>query len=260
MTPIPFKSQRNLPEHNNVLFTQEMLLTVLRDLSTRILQLFSGPIRLVVHGGAVMLLHPAHKGSRHGTRDVDYIQRSFISEQRDWFKVYDAGSRLQMCINATASQFGLGKDWMNAHADVALPMAYDSYGRPYDPIYQSAITDHNRAYHTIFKSPGLILVSVTPAWGVALKMVRYAKDDPADIRQTLLLGSKIRNGGIWTEELLEKWLTQNCQGITPENFGGREMLRQKIRHAVAIVGVMCRTQIPYKPEFALYGQNAIRTR
>jgi hypothetical protein len=125
MTPIPFKSQRNLPEHNNVLFTQEMLLTVLRDLSTRILQLFSGPIRLVVHGGAVMLLHPAHKGSRHGTRDVDYIQRSFISEQRDWFKVYDAGSRLQMCINATASQFGLGKDWMNAHADVALPMAYE---------------------------------------------------------------------------------------------------------------------------------------
>jgi hypothetical protein len=118
-------SRYDPPEHNDILFTQEMLLKVLSDMSSRILKLFPGPIRLIVHGGAVMLLHPAHKGSRCATRDVDYIHRSFVTEQRDWFRVHDAESRLRSCIHASARKFGLGKDWMNAQADVALPFLYE---------------------------------------------------------------------------------------------------------------------------------------
>ena len=39
--------------------------------------------------------------------------------------VADAEKRLTRCIEETARKFELGKDWMNAHADVALPMAYE---------------------------------------------------------------------------------------------------------------------------------------
>ena len=89
----------------------------------RCLQVFGGPIQLVVHGGAVMILHQTLASSsttRRTTRDVDYIKRSFVSEMRK-AGVYDAEARLQSCINATAKQFGLGEDWMNADADIALP-------------------------------------------------------------------------------------------------------------------------------------------
>jgi hypothetical protein len=125
MDPNP-TSNAGLPEHNETLLTRDTLLMLLADLSSRILVLFHHPIRLVVHGGAAMLLHPglyAQPGSRRrDTRDVDYIHRAFVEEWRQ-FGMLDAGERLQCCINATALQFNLGKDWMNAHADIALPMA-----------------------------------------------------------------------------------------------------------------------------------------
>lgn len=61
-------------------------------------------------------------GRRTSTRDVDIVRRSFVGE---WAKmgVRDAGERLQNCVMLTARQFGLGLDWMNSDADVALPMA-----------------------------------------------------------------------------------------------------------------------------------------
>ena len=106
-----------------------MILTLLRDLSTRILTLFKRPVRLVVHGGAAMLLHPGLYNQpgcqRRDTRDIDYIHRSFVEEWRQ-LGVLDAGERLQRCIDQTAHKFNLGKDWMNAHADIALPMANES--------------------------------------------------------------------------------------------------------------------------------------
>jgi hypothetical protein len=102
-----------------------MLRTILTDLSSRILAVFRCPIRLVVHGGAAMLLHSglyAQPGSRRvDTRDVDYIHRSFVEEWRP-FGMTDAGERLECCIAATAAKFKLGKDWMNCQADVALPI------------------------------------------------------------------------------------------------------------------------------------------
>ena len=56
-------------------------------------------------------------------------------------------------------------------------------GKPYDPIYTAAIQPNNVHLHTVFSSPNgmLTLVSVTPFWAVALKLVRYTKWDPGDI-------------------------------------------------------------------------------
>jgi len=110
--------------HNEVLLSRDNLFSILDDLSVRLLKVFSRPIRLVVHGGAVMILHPtlASSTTRRTTRDVDFIQRSFVVEMRN-LGVFDAEARLQQCIEATAAKYGLGTDWFNAHADVALPMA-----------------------------------------------------------------------------------------------------------------------------------------
>ena len=91
-------------------------------------------MRLVVHGGACMLLHPglyklskqqqlSSPGlvSRTKTRDVDYIHRGFMAEYGP--HIPDAAERLKDCIQATAARFNLGADWMNSDADIALPMA-----------------------------------------------------------------------------------------------------------------------------------------
>lgn len=114
---------RHIPEHNQVALDRNFLPQVLDDLAARLYQCFRATVCLVIHGGAVMVLHPSLQ-CRQSTRDVDYIHRSFESE---WKKrgVHDAGERLNRCIAATAAHFGLGLDWMNAHADVALPMAYE---------------------------------------------------------------------------------------------------------------------------------------
>jgi hypothetical protein len=92
----------------------------------RLLKVFTRPIQLVVHGGAVMILHPtlASSTTRRTTRDVDFIQRSFVVEMRK-YGVFDAEARLQSCIDATAARYRLGTDWFNSHADIALPMAQE---------------------------------------------------------------------------------------------------------------------------------------
>jgi hypothetical protein len=117
-------SSRPPSTHNEVLLNRDILIMVLNDLSARLFKVFGHPIQLLVHGGAVMILHPtlASSTTRRTTRDVDFIKRSFIAEMRK-AGVYDAEARLQLCINATAAEFRLGTDWFNADADVALPMA-----------------------------------------------------------------------------------------------------------------------------------------
>ena len=108
-------------EKNEIPLTSEFLLVVLSDLSSRIAQYFGSlaPVNLVIHGGAVMVLHPL-LACRQTTRDVDYIHRS---SEAEWIArgVSDAGPRLLTCIKATAREFNLGADWMNACADRALP-------------------------------------------------------------------------------------------------------------------------------------------
>jgi hypothetical protein len=198
VTP-PQAPDQPLPARNETELSRDMLMTVLTYLSTLIPAQFNGhPVRLVVHGGACMLLHPGlytlsqehrHTTSdgmtlarRTTTRDVDYINRAFAAE---WHRVgvSDATERLQNCIKATARRFGLGADWMNSDADVALPMAQGPNGTTYDPIHADSIRQNNIDLHTIFTSPNsqLSLVSVTPFWAVALKLVRYTRWDPGDI-------------------------------------------------------------------------------
>ena len=112
-----------MQEVNSVLLDRPRLATVLDDLSHRLLATFGFAVRLVIHGGAVMVLH---RGLNHrpNTRDVDYCHRAFVAEMTAR-GVPDAGQRLLSCIVATAQAYGLGKDWMNAHADVALPWAIE---------------------------------------------------------------------------------------------------------------------------------------
>ena len=115
-----------------------MLITTLEYFSQLVAHLFTGrTIRMVVHGGACMLLHPGlHKLSqqqhqmipslprRTTTRDVDYIHRAFVAELAS-YGMPDAAVKIQECIRTTARHFGLGADWMNSDADVALPMAHE---------------------------------------------------------------------------------------------------------------------------------------
>jgi hypothetical protein len=70
-----------------------------------------------------MVLHPS-LSHRESTQDVDYVHRSFVSEYRA-LGFPDAGQRLRLCIAETAYKFSLGADWMNDHADVALPWALE---------------------------------------------------------------------------------------------------------------------------------------
>ena len=56
-------------------------------------------------------------------------------------------------------------------------------GITFDPIYTAAVQPNNMELHTIYRSPNgmLTLISVTPFWAVALKLVRYSPQDAADI-------------------------------------------------------------------------------
>lgn len=79
----------------------------------------------------------------------------------------------------------------NIFFDYRQTVSSPATGKPYDPIYTAAIQPNNVHLHTIFTSPNglLTLVSVTPFWAVALKLVRYTKWDPGDI--CLLLRSVV---------------------------------------------------------------------
>ncbi|KAI0354552.1 hypothetical protein OH77DRAFT_510953 [Trametes cingulata] len=221
-----------LPERNEVLLTRDRLLPILQHLSDRLLRYFGSTVRLVVHGGAVMVLHP-QLACRESTRDVDYLHRSFESE---WIArgVQDAGARLRRCIRSTARTFNLGADWMNACADVALPLSKDPvYGHTVDPIYVDATSKTNVQMNTIFTSPGLVLIGVSWSWAVALKLVRYEKHDPFDIASILRLGHRMRNVQ-WTCQVLESWILSMCRPITYTLYAPWmvEATRQKMRHAI----------------------------
>ncbi|KAI6043570.1 hypothetical protein EDC04DRAFT_2866248 [Pisolithus marmoratus] len=225
--------------HNEVQLSRSTLLTLLNDLQSRTLLEFHTQIRIFIHGGAVMILHPSLSTSstRRTTRDIDYIRRAFGHE---WRKrgVYDAEQRLQACINATARKFQVGTDWMNADPDVALPFARDSKGRIYDPIYHDSKQQNNIDMNTVYEAPGLRLISVTMFWGVALKLVRYKKEDPKDIVAMLKHGTKL-NGVQWTPTLMEDWIKELCwpMGYSQYHPQQLEELKTRIRDAVRLVNM-----------------------
>jgi len=107
-------------------------------------------------------------------------------------------------------------------------------GRRYDPIYTASIKPNNVHLHTLYTSPGLTLVSVTPFWAVALKLVRYQKHDPADITAILRNGTRL-NGVQWSVEILERWLQTECWAMGYGNYPDwlKRDMRERIGHAVA---------------------------
>lgn len=117
---------------NDIPLTRSLLKAVLTDLSERLYRSFRRQVRLVVHGGAVMVLHPSFS-HRESTQDIDYIHRAFVTEYRA-MGFTDAEERLRSCIAETALKFNLGADWMNDHADVALPMALECVTIPPTPL------------------------------------------------------------------------------------------------------------------------------
>ncbi|KAG5635986.1 hypothetical protein H0H81_009454 [Sphagnurus paluster] len=250
----------SLPPRNEKDLSRDFLITVLNHFATVIQSYFNGrPVRLVVHGGACMLLHPglfglakeqyylAHNSPansphnilprRVSTRDVDYIHRSFVTEWQA-LGVADAGDRLKHCIKLTAQHFQLGLDWMNSDADVALPMAIDDKQQQYDPIYRGAIQPNNVHLHSIFSSTNglLTLVSVPPVWSIVLKLVRYIRYDPGDICLLLRNGVNLNNMH-WTPEALENWIHTEAAPMCFERWSAtkRQQLRTRIQHAVQMV-------------------------
>src|SRR6266478_1784938 len=117
---------------NDIPLTRALLKQVLSDLSERLFRSFRRQVRLVVHGGAVMVLHPSFT-HRESTQDVDYIHRSFVKEYRA-LGFPDAEQRLRGRIAETAYRFHLGADWMNAHAHVALPWALECVQSSHTPL------------------------------------------------------------------------------------------------------------------------------
>ncbi|KAJ7641817.1 hypothetical protein FB45DRAFT_901080 [Roridomyces roridus] len=236
----------NVPPRNMRALDRDGLVQVLNFLSTLLASRFPNghQIRLVIHGGAVMLLNEelaklaaltaatdSRAKQRSTTRDIDYIARSFSSEWSARYGVHDANDRLRQCTLETALQFGLGADWMNSDADVALPMATDPIsGTVYDPIHAASLQTGDTL--SVYTSPnGLLkLVSVTPFWAVALKMVRYNAADREDICILLRSGTQARQLH-WTPARLEIWLLGMCwamnyAGYDPERI--KEMRRRMI--------------------------------
>lgn len=109
------------------------------------------------------------------------------------------------------------------------------YGKKFDPIHADSVATHNTNVNTIFTSPGLVVIGVPWAWGVALKLVRYQKHDPHDIASILRLGHRQRNVR-WTRSLLEGWLLSLCgpMGYTAYTPYQMETVRHKMRHAIAL--------------------------
>ena len=112
-----------LKDVNNVPLMRKMLTQALSDIYERLYCSFRRQVRLLVHGGAVMVLRPLFS-LREGTQNVDYIYRSFVFEFRA-LGYPDAEQRLRICIAETACQLSLSADWTSDHVDLALPWAQE---------------------------------------------------------------------------------------------------------------------------------------
>jgi hypothetical protein len=117
--PTPAPAVSALKDVNDVPLTRKVPTRALSYLSERLYRSFRCQVRLVMRGGAAMVLHPLFS-HRESTQDVDNIHRPFMSEYRA-LVFPDAEQHLRTFIAETARKFGLGADWMNDHADVALP-------------------------------------------------------------------------------------------------------------------------------------------
>lgn len=123
-----------------------------------------------------------------------------------------------------------------------------AHGKLTDPIYDDALRSYNLKRNTVFESPGLVLVGVSWSWAVALKLVRYQKNDPSDIAAILKLGSQLE-GCQWTLGLLENWLLNLCRPMGYSNYPPQEIAktRAKMQDAVRRAKMLDWSQTPTSP-------------
>jgi hypothetical protein len=87
--------------------------------------------------------------------------------------------------------------------------SFSTQGQLYEPIYHDSKQANNIDMNTIYNSPGLVVISVTMFWGVALKLICYKKEDPTDIVAMLCHGTKL-NGVQWMPHIMETWIKTLC--------------------------------------------------
>jgi hypothetical protein len=128
-----------------------------------------------------------------------------------------------------------------------------------DPVYKDALTEQNIKTNTVFSSQGLVLVAVSWSWAVALKLVRYRKDDPSDIASILSLGTKVK-GCQWTVDLLQMWLLTLCGPMGYANYPLHEIrnTQSKMLDAIKRAQQLPWTTVPvmqYQPPPKLVAYN-----
>ncbi|PBK84202.1 hypothetical protein ARMGADRAFT_1018653 [Armillaria gallica] len=211
---------------NTLPLTRPMLETLLKYLCDQL----SNPgspfhipsLLLVIHGGAAMLLHPSYQTiptSRQSTLDVDYLAKPFSEAVR---------TTITRAITETSRAFpGLGADWMNADADVALPPG----------VWEGSTHAGNLTQNTIFERGSVRMVSVSPGWAVGLKLMRYEKYDAGDVVVILLNGLRVKGGGKWTQEIVEAWVRAECATMGYDAWPAWKLaeMRVRIRDAVRLV-------------------------
>lgn len=76
------------------------------------------------------------------------------------------------------------------------------------------------------------------AAGLALKLVRYQKDDPHDVAAILRLG-RAETGVQWTPDGLEQWLRVQCWPMGYDAYSAWQLdaFRHVVRHAVRLAEV-----------------------
>jgi hypothetical protein len=106
-------------------------------------------------------------------------------------------------------------------------------GQTYDPIFYATVRPENATPQTIFSARGLALVAVPWLWAMALKLVRYEKQDPVDCAAVLRLGFAQR-GIRWTYETVEMWITERCWPMRFADYlpSPRQQLRVRIQDAL----------------------------
>ncbi|CAK5263225.1 unnamed protein product [Mycena citricolor] len=239
-----------IPSKNMCPLDREKMIHILNRFSEIIAGRFGvqRQVRLVIHGGSVMLLNQelhdlAAQTARFGvpakqrttTRDIDYIARSFALEWQQRYNIPNANEMLKMCICDVASEFGLGADWMNSDPDVALPWSTDPRtGGPTDPIYQAALNFEDSL--TVYLSPNklLKLVSVTPIWSIALKLVRFNAADREDVCILLRSGTLSVARHHWTTHKLEMFLLGSCYAMDYYHYDPHRVqeLRRRMEEVV----------------------------
>ncbi len=122
-----------------------------------------------------------------------------------------------------------------------------------EPIYHDALYTTVKQ-NIIFDSPGLMLIGVSWAWAIALKLIRFVSDDPRDIASILRLGT-VQRQVEWTVPLLYPWLSGVCPAMGFATFlpDRKADLERKMQQAIDIAY----PPQPQRPDYQSQPQRAV---